>query len=43
MVPQQHIHDLAKQYMGLDCSPFSTAGEKRVLLVIEPTHVYEGP
>jgi PPOX class probable F420-dependent enzyme len=34
-----HIDNLAKKYIGKDKYPWRTAGEKRVILKIQPTHV----
>jgi PPOX class probable F420-dependent enzyme len=36
-----HIHTLAKKYTGADQYSFRHPGEQRVILVIEPTHVFE--
>jgi PPOX class probable F420-dependent enzyme len=36
----EHIHKLAKKYLGRDRYPLR-AGEKRVILRIKPTHVME--
>lgn len=36
---EEHIHKLAKKYLGQDRYPYLQPGEQRVLLVIEPEHV----
>jgi PPOX class probable F420-dependent enzyme len=39
----EHIDFLAKKYMGLDSYPLRQPGEQRVILRIEPEHVYYQP
>ena len=36
---EEHIHKLAKKYLGQDRYPYLQPGEQRVILVIEPEHV----
>jgi PPOX class probable F420-dependent enzyme len=36
---EEHIHKLAKKYLGADRYPALRPGDQRVLLVIEATHV----
>jgi PPOX class probable F420-dependent enzyme len=36
----EHIDSLAKKYMDLDSYPLRKAGEQRVIIRIEPEHVY---
>ena len=36
----EHIDFLAKKYMGVDSYPLRQPGEQRVILRIEPEHVY---
>jgi PPOX class probable F420-dependent enzyme len=39
----EHIDLLAKKYMGVDSYPLRQPGEQRVILRIEPEHVYYQP
>ena len=39
----EHIDFLAKKYMGVDSYPLRQPGEERVILRIEPEHVYYQP
>ncbi len=36
----EHIDSLAKKYMGLDSYPLRQPGEQRVILRVQPEHVY---
>ncbi len=36
---EDHIHKMAKKYLGQDRYPYLQPGEQRVILVIEPEHV----
>ncbi len=36
---EEHIHKMAKKYMGQDRYPYLQPGDQRVILVIEPEHV----
>jgi PPOX class probable F420-dependent enzyme len=36
----QHIHKLAKKYLGVDKYPYAQPGEVRVLYRVKPEHVY---
>jgi hypothetical protein len=36
----EHIDALAKKYMGVDQYPLRQPGEQRVIIRVEPEHVY---
>lgn len=36
---EEHIHKLAKKYLGRDRYPYLQPGEQRLIIVIEPEHV----
>jgi PPOX class probable F420-dependent enzyme len=36
----QHIDSLAKKYLGVDEYPYRQPGEQRVIIRVEPDHVY---
>ncbi len=39
---EEHIHRLAKKYLGVDAYPWLETGEQRVIVRVRPDHVSDG-